>query len=71
MFTIDLICGRGHPSIYFKTRIIQPYIQGWSDKYLASRHDGAIIAREIYYRVVLSLRWLLSKFNTYIYIYIK
>ena len=39
------------------------YIRGWFDKYLASPPDGASIAREIYYRIVHSHRWLWSKFQ--------
>ena len=38
-------------------------IRGRSDKYLASRSNGASIAREIYYRVVHSLTRLLSKYQ--------
>jgi len=38
-------------------------LRGQSDKYLASPPDGVTIAREIYYRVVHSRRWLLSKFH--------
>ena len=34
-----------------------------SDKYLASPPYGASITRDIYYRLVHSLRWLLSKFQ--------
>ena len=39
------------------------HIRGQSDKYLASWPDGASITREIYYCVVHSLRWLMSKFQ--------
>ena len=39
-------------------------VRGRSDKYLSSPPEGAIIAREIYYRVVHSRRRLLSKFQS-------
>ena len=40
------------------------HIRGRSDKYIASPHEGATIAREIYSRVVHSRRRLLSTFQS-------
>ena len=59
-----LIQVQGGPSnIWNLNRLLKKLIRGRSDKYLASPHDGATIAREIYYRVVHCRRRLLSKFQ--------